>query len=350
MIYYKNTENAKAFFLFSIIEGVISLPIAFTLIRFFEMGVLGLTLGQFSASFLILCYLIFSIRNESKIIFDIPSFLKSFKSSLPLTFKIFFGVISTNLDKILLGKIGEMKGLGVYNLGQKIGYVAFTYTLAIYNIFSPKVYKDMFDMGLDGGKQIGLYLTKFFYISIAGVLTVALFSEELIIIITPKAYHGAIEISTIFSMLYGLYFFGTIPQLIYAKKSSLSSLLSLIYIVLNFVLVFVFIPIWGPIGAAFGSLVSGVLSSIVGFYFSQKHFKIHWEYSKILTILGLLFGSSLILIFLRQLEVNFFIRFAYKILIMGILFLIGKSYQFIPEFKIRDVIFIFKNKITEYNK
>jgi O-antigen/teichoic acid export membrane protein len=346
MIYYKNTENAKAFLWYSVIEGFLSLPIAYILIQYFSMGVVGLPFSQFVATLSVLLYLFFRIKKELKISFNIPAFKKSFNASLPITPKIFFGVISTNLDKILLGKIGAMNGLGVYNLGQKIGYIAFSYTLAIYNVFSPKVYKDMFGLGLDGGKVIGPYLTKFFYITIAGILLVALFSEELIIIITPPDYHSAIDIATIFSMLYGIYFFGTIPQLIYSKKTAWTSVLSLFYIALNFFIIIILIPKWGAAGAACGSLISGIIIGVMGFFVSQKYYKIHWEYPKILVILSLLFGSSIVLIILRHLEINFFIRFGYKLLIISVFYFFGKAYRIIPQFTISMFILSIKSRFS----
>jgi O-antigen/teichoic acid export membrane protein len=346
MIYYKNAENAKAFLWYTVVEGFLSLPLAFIFIRYLSMGVGGLPLSQFLASLSVLLYLFFRIKKELKVSFNIPAFKRSFNASLPITPKIFFGVISTNLDKILLGKIGAMNGLGVYNLGQKIGYIAFSYTLAIYNVFSPTVYKDMFGLGLEGGKVIGPYLTKFFYITIAGILLIALFSEELIMIITPPAYHNAIEIATIFSMLYGVYFFGTIPQLIYAKKTAWTSVLGLLYIALNFSIIVILIPKWGAEGAAYGSLISGIIIGVMGFFVSQKYYKIHWEYPKILVIISLLFGSSIVLILLRYLEINFFIRFGYKILIIAVFYFLGKAYRIIPQFTMSMLILSIKNRFS----
>ena len=59
-------------------------------------------------------------------------------------------------------------------------------------------------------------------------LCVALFSEELITVLTPVSYHGAIPIITILSMYMGFLFFGKITgtQLIYSKKTFISSFLT----------------------------------------------------------------------------------------------------------------------------
>jgi O-antigen/teichoic acid export membrane protein len=346
MTYYKNSENAKSFLIFSVSEGVISLSLAYVLIKFLSLGVIGLALSQFIAVLAVLIYMIFRVTEKLKFNLDFNAFKKSFLSSLPLTPKIFFGVISTNLDKILLGKISQLQGLGVYNLGQKIGYVSFTYTVAIYNVFSPRVYKDMFGLGAEGGKKIGSYLTKFFYITIAGILLISLFSEELIIVITPAPYHGAVEIATIFTMLYGIYFFGTIPQLIYAKKTGLTSILSLVYIFLNFVIIYLFIPKWGAIGAAWGSLVSGIIMGGISFFISQKFYRIEWEYSKILYILGLFFSASIILIVLRYYKFSFIGRLGYKCFVVWIYFLLGKKYTYIPSFTFSSLLKALKSRIS----
>jgi O-antigen/teichoic acid export membrane protein len=346
MIYFKNSENARLFLWYSVPEGLLSLPLSYVSIQVWDMGVVGLALGHFLASLTVLFFLSYAITKKVNISFDINAFTQSFKSSLLLTPRIFFGVIGANLDKILLGNLSVIQGLGVYSVGQKIGNVSFTYTTAIYNVFSPRVYNDMFTHGQRGGKVIGAYLTKFFYLTIAGILLISLFSEEVIIVLTPADYHGAIEIATIFSMLYGTYFFGTIPQLLYAKKMTLISILSIVYIIFNFFIILRFIPEWGAIGAAWGSLISGIITGIISFVISQKYYKIDWEYMRILAIFGLLFSSSIILIVMRYFEISFLIRFIFKICSVSSYFFLGRAYKIIPSFTVSSAVSEIKNSFS----
>ena len=92
-------------------------------------------------------------------------------------------------------------------------------------------------------------------------------------------------------------------------------------IVLNVFINIPFIKYWGAEGAAYGTLLAGILSSTVTFYYYQKFFNIVWEYEKIVYIFLSLFVFAFVIIFLRKLEVLYYIRLIVKLL-FGILYLL----------------------------
>ncbi len=321
LTYFKNTNNAKLFAWYSIDETILNVVFSFLLIYFFHSGVTGLILGQLIGSSIV--FFILTVKFFRSFSFQPNlSLLKScLNISLPLTPRIFFGVIGNQFDKYMINLLGSVGGVGVYNLGQKISYVVFNFMTAIQNVNSPHVYELMFKKGEEGGREIGKYLTLPLFISAFIGLSVSLFSEEIILILTPSSFHGAINIVTIISLLYVTYFFGKQPQLIYAKKTAITSYLTIFSIVLNILINIPFIKYWGAEGAAYGTLLAGMLSSLVTFYYSQKYYNIVWEYEKIVYIFLSLFVFAFVIIFLRKLEVLYYIRLIVKLL-FGILYLL----------------------------
>lgn len=184
---------------------------------------------------------------------------------------------------------------------------------AIQNVFSPQVYKRMFNMGDEGGESIGRYLTPFLYISISVGVLISLFAEEIIYVLTPTSYHGATDIVIILSMLYGSYFFGKQPQLIFAKKTHITSMLTMVSIGLNVAINIPFILQWGAIGAAWGALTAGLISGAVTFRVQQHYYAIQWEYGKIILVFALFFGSSISLVMLRHWGVAYEARLIFKL-------------------------------------
>jgi O-antigen/teichoic acid export membrane protein len=186
---------------------------------------------------------------------------------------------------------------------------------AIENVFSPQVYRRMFDLEDKGGAAIGKYLTPFAYVSIFLALLVALFSEEVISILTPLPFHGAIDIVAVLSMYYGLLFFGKLhgPQLIFKKKTHISSLLTMGWIGINVALNIPFIMRWGAIGAAWATLLAGLISGVISFLVAQHYYEIKWEYRRIGSILLTFFGSTVLVILLRDADVNYYARMAIKL-------------------------------------
>jgi len=314
LIYFKNTENARAFIWYTIDETLIGLGFSLVLVAWLRVGVIGLVWGQLVASSLIMAILTFRFARSLPVSFNGQALKESLRLSLPLTPRIFFGVIGSQFDKYMLGLLNTVGGAGIYSIAQKIANAVFTCMTAIQNVYAPQVYQRMFSPKVEQGRTIGRYLTPFLYISAFIGLLIALFAEEIIGFLTPKDYHGAVDIVTILSLLYVTYFFGKQPQLIYAKKTILTSVLTVVSIGLNVMINIPFIYQWGAVGAAWGTLIAGLITGAVAFGLSQHYYRIYWEYGKIGLILLILFGSGATVIVLRQLGVPYPVRAVAKLI------------------------------------
>ena len=156
---------------------------------------------------------------------SISLLLESLKISYPLTPKILIGIINTQFDKFMIGMLATVNSVGIYHIGKRISEIIFNFMTVLQNVYHPQVYKRMFDNHEQANESIGSYLTPFLYISTSIALSVALFSEEILTLLSPSDYHKASPIISILSMYYGSMFFGKIPQLMYAKKTHIISIL-----------------------------------------------------------------------------------------------------------------------------
>ncbi len=314
LTYFKNMENPKPLVWYTIDESILGIVLSLVLVVWIKVGVIGLVWGQLLASVAVLSALVFKFRKILPFSFNWPILEESLKLSFPLTPRIFFGIIGNQFDKYMIGLLATLGGVGTYSIGQKVANVAFTYMTAIQNVFAPQVYKRMFDLGELGGRSVGRYLTPFAYISVSAGLMISLFSEEIIFILTPKSYHDAVDVVIILSMLYGSYFFGKQPQLIFAKKTYITSLLTIAGIALNVGINIPFIMKWGMVGAAWGTLTAGLMSGLIAFIVSQHYYEIKWEYKKIIAIFGIFYLSSIVMILLRNGAIAYEVRLGIKCL------------------------------------
>lgn len=344
LTYFKNTGDARLYVWYTVDENLTTVLFSWIMIKYLGMGVSGLLWGQLLASAIV--FLLLSIRFLRKLPFtlDFGLLKNSLRLSVPLTPRIFFGVIGNQFDKYMIGLLNTVGGVGVYNLGQKIANVTFTFMTAIQNVFTPQVYKKMFEEGESGGEAIGRYLTPFLYVSVAGGLVLSLFAEELVMLLTPESYHGAISIVTIFSLLYVTYFFGKQPQLIYAKKTGVTSLLTLLSIALNIGINIPFIYLWGVEGAAWGSLVAGIISGTIAFWVSQKYYRIAWEYPKVILILVSFFVFALLSLLLMQYQIMYEVRLSAKILFVALFVFVGYKFKIVSKDNLQLVKQIFAKR------
>ncbi len=314
LTYYKNLENAKANVKYTIIDSVLCTAISLFLIVYLRTGIIGIFLGQIISGLFVLTILTIKFMSVQPLLVSWPMLKDCLLISLPLTPRIFLKIVSTNFDKYMLGLLSSIGGVGVYDIGQKISTLVFTYMTALQSVFSPQVYKRMFEMKQGGGKSIGLYLTPFVYFSIAFGIAVSLFSEEIIILLIPSNYYEAKDIVIILSMYYGILFFGKQPQLIYAKKTHIATILFLLSMFLNIGLNIPFIIKWGIYGAAWATFIAGLLSVTISFIIAQHYYRIEWEYNKLALIYIVFFVGAISMICLHQIAADYIIRFIFKLL------------------------------------
>ncbi len=322
LTYFKNTENAKSLVWYTIDESILGVLLSLVFVVYLRLGVIGLVFGQMIAGFVVFAALALRFVKRFPFAFNLFILRDSLKLSYPLMPTLFLKVLGSQFDKYMIGLLGSIGGVGIYSIGQSVSYGVFKYMTAIQNVYSPQVYKRMFDLGDAGGRAVGQYLTPFAYLSILFGLLISIFSEEIIFILTPESYHGATDIVIILCMLYGSYFFGKHPQLIFAKKTSLSSILTIVSFVLNVAINIPFIMKWGAIGAAWGTLLAGLISGTFSFIVSQRYYKISWEYGKLSSIFIIFFGSALAMILLRHFAVSYEMRVVVKLIsLAGYLYL-----------------------------
>jgi O-antigen/teichoic acid export membrane protein len=349
MTYFKNSETAKDFAVYTIATGALNFIVSLIFVAYLKTGVIGLLYAQFfsgAAIFTILSYKFASTLSPS---ISKSVFYGSLKISYPLTPRIFLGIISTQFDKYMIGLLNTVGGVGIYSIGQKVSYLIFTCMTAIQNVFSPQVYKRMFDLGEEGGRSIGRYITPFVYLCVAFALIISLFSEEVIHILTPVSYHGAINIVIILSMFYGFMFFGKIngSQLIFMKKTHITSILTLVTIVLNIGLNIPFIIKWGVVGAAWATLLAGITSGLISFAVSQHYYEIKWEYKKVVSIYCIFFISSILIVLLRNYNIDYSMRLVFKAASVSLFTYLGMKYNIITRdnfLMVKDIIVKTKSK------
>lgn len=323
LTYYKNSEYAFAYAMSIVTFSMLNLTFALFFVAWLKIGVIGLILSQLLAGVLVFCFLSLKVFRVLRPAFNIRLMQKSLLIAYPLTPRIFLGVISSQFDKYMIGLLASVGGVGIYNIGQKVASSIFSFMTAVQNVFSPQVYRRMFEYGDLGGKIVGSYLTPFAYICVAPALMVALFSEELFWILTPPPFYDAVDIVIVLSMFYAVMFFGKQPQLVYAKKTFMTSWLSLLSVALNIGLNIPFIIKWGALGAAWATLLAGLLSGGVSFAVSQHFYRIQWEYKRIGLTYATFFIAAAVTYLMRYNAVPYEIEFPVKIVFSIVYAMIG---------------------------
>ena len=313
LAYLRNRGEAKAYVWFTMDETLLTTAFSLFLVAYLRVGVIGLPWAQLAAASLVFVLVSLRFARMLKPAFSGALLRENLKLGYPLTPRIFLGVLGNNFDKYLLGLMASVGSVGVYAIGQKVSYVVFAYMTALENVFGPQTYRKMFDLGAEGGREVGRYLTPFVYASFAIALAVSLFSEEALMFLTPAAYHGAVPVVNLLTLYYAIMFFGKQPQLIYAKKTYLLSVLTLVSLAANVTFNVIGIRAFGLLGAAAGTLLAGVVIVVLHNLLAMRFYRIEWEMAKLGAMLAVLTGSSALVLLMGQSGVPYAARLGVKL-------------------------------------
>jgi O-antigen/teichoic acid export membrane protein len=341
LTFLKNSGLAKSYIKYTITNSIINFIIAIGFMTQSSLGSMSLAYAWVASNAIMFLSLFFKLGRGMPGSFD-PRMIKGMlKISLPLTPRVFFGFMNTQLDKILLGFIGSSSLVGIYHIGQTFAMTIFQFMTGLDRVFQPEVYRKLFSKKhIKGSYEINNYIFPFFYISIFMALILVVLSKDLVSLLLSDEYQSATPVVVILSLYYALLFFGKITgiQLIYAKKTYITTLLMFLGIAINVGLNIPFIIKWGIIGAAWATAISGILMTFVSYYVAQKYAKIAWQWKPIFIIYSLF----LIAIALSLIEYSFPMYFYAFLLLKFILILfyifVGYRLDIISIRKIKKLI------------
>ena len=337
LAYLRNHGQAKAYVWFTMDETLLTTAISLVLVAYLRIGVIGLPLAQLAAASLVFVLIAIRFARTLPPAFNAGLLREELKLGYPLTPRIFLGVLGNNFDKYLLGLMASVSNVGVYAIGQKVSYVVFAYMTALENVFGPQTYQRMFDEGTAGGRAVGRYLTPFAYASFAIALGVSLFSEEALMLLTPASYHGAVPVVNLLTFYYAIMFFGKQPQLVYARKTYLLSLLTIVSLAANITFNVVGIRYFGMIGAAAATLLAGVVTVVLHNAVAMRFYRIEWEVAKLGAMLAVLLGSSMLVLLMTQSGVAYAARLGVKLAAAAGFLWLGSSLGIVTRANLQQV-------------
>ncbi len=341
LIYFKNNLNSTSFLKYSIDDTVLTLLLSVFFVYYLRVGVIGLIYSQLISGSAVLIFLTYNFLKIESYKFDYKMLLKSMKISLPLTPKIFVGILGKSIDKIILNIFNSTNGVGLISIANRFSNLSFTFLTSIENIYSPKTYKLMFENKDEkkGGILIGILLTPYIYISVFICMVIAFVSYEVLWMLTPNEFHPAANLVVILGMYTSILFFGKIPQLMYKKKAYVITIISIMTVGIGFVFTYILAYKFLIIGAALGTFISGIITGCLYFFYSQKAYKIYWETEKIISFYFTFFLGGTILIAGDLVGISYHYLAAIKVLVFSVYILLGFNYKIVSTNLLKKIIY-----------
>lgn len=336
-VYLQTTQQAKHYAINNLLYFLCTLFLTITFVVYLQMQALGVILSSCIVTVIFSIYACFSLRKQIIFNYSKKIISHSLKYSLPLIPHLLSGWLNGMLDRIFINRLIDLSSVGLYSISYQFGLIINMLAFGVNQAYSPWFFK-MYDKP-KGKTQIALASD----LTIAGLsiigFTMALFSKELIILMTDEKYHDVWYTTIILiyaNLINSLYYFYVAVLFLQNTKrlSTITISCALINCLTNYFLILHF----GYIGAAYSFLAVQSIKAIIIAYQSKKiqpdiifNYKKHFSE----TLLPLIF----ILMYLYEVKelsvINFVQKLGIALLFFSLIFFLNlKSIkQFIYETK-----------------
>ena len=313
----------------SLLNVVVTGSLVVYLIVVQELKVESIFIGQIAGNITASLLAIFFVRKSYGFIFCISKFKKMVSYSMPLVLSGIGIFIAVYIDRIAIKDLLGFDELGIYGVAYRFAAVAFLVMAGFQKSLSPLVFKHYQEENtpLDISKIFSIFIIFALFV-VAGSI---LFSKELVVLFTTKAYYSSESLIPLLVMVIffsNMYIFA--PGIGIVKKTKVISLISISSAIINIILNYTFIPVIGLSGAAYATLVSAVIAFSLYIFFSFKYYPIPYQVKPILlSFLIVLIGSYGVASMFDKIEfVSIIVKiiFLLVVLVSTSFFLLEKEY------------------------
>jgi O-antigen/teichoic acid export membrane protein len=286
----------------SIIATILGVALGIYFVVYLKMAALGSLLAGAVGGFFMLLLNLWLVKDFFILAWRKVYFIQSLKYGLPIVPHAMGGFLFMYSDRVVMEKFLPLSAIGIYSIADRFSMLLKNLVNSINNALSPNFTKIAVD---NENKAVQIWkklITKWAVLISLVYLALALFLEEVIIILLPAKYHTAYLIVPILLGAYifrGLYCFASAP-LFFRKQTKFIPLITLTAGLFNVVANILLIPIFGLYGAALTTLLSFMVTFVFAEYFSRKCFTMQYEWSKLIQIFLVMFLIVTIVFFIRQ--------------------------------------------------
>jgi len=351
LLLYQNMERATVHSTFTIMQAALTAGTSLLFVWYFKMSYMGMIYGAFTSAFVVCFLLFFYFNRDLKPVFSKKILRENILYGLQIVPKSFTGFINKFFDKYMLNNMLSLSAVGVYNIGQTIGNTMFFLMNTVWSSFQPVCYKDVFDNGKEASVSVGRLFTIFAYITLMPVLLLILFAQEIVHIIAPASYYGAIDIIIIMSGAVSTQVFGMYVgvQYAYSKKAYWIFPISIIGAVANIIANIMLIPHFGPIGAGLSTVITYLVINGILTIVGQKLYKISYEWKTVGSLFLIIAGAAVSVLYLRAANFNNASVYLVKVCFIVFFTLAGFKFNLITAHSIKKIwsAFFKKTNIKE---
>lgn len=264
----------------SMIYVCLSVSAGIALIFLYRTGVAGIFYGQIIGAGAAGCSAWYMGRKNYTFIFSRTKCEEMLTFSLPLIPSSISVIVAGYVDRIAIQNLMTLDDVGIYSAGFRVASIANILMAGIYFSLTPLIYQNY--RKEETPRNIVRIFTYFLCGTLPVLMSLSLFSREILRIFTTPPYYGAwaiIPVLAVASVCSKMYIFA--PGLDIEKKTKTIALINIAAAAVNVALNLLLIPPLGILGAAWATLISAALLFAAYLLLSGKFYPIPYNWRRI---------------------------------------------------------------------
>ncbi len=263
----------KTYSLVAITYTITTVSLTIFFVLFHKTGIIGVFYAQILGGFMAAVLGFALTRSSYGYLFQRALLVNMLKFSIPLV-PSGIGVFFINYaQRIQITKLLTLTDLGLFGIGTRIASLVTVVNQGFQSSISPLIYNNYKKESTPF--EIVRIFKAYLFFALIFIVSLSIFSRELLTILTTKAYYSAyifvpfLLADRLFSEVYVFF-----PGLSLAKKTKFIAIINISGAGFAIVTSYFLVSTYGTIGAAIGSLTTSILLFIINFHFSQKYYKV----------------------------------------------------------------------------
>ncbi len=302
-------QKALLYSIISVLSVILNLGFNIYLVVYLDFGIEGILISNIVSSIFITGILLFYFAKQITFKIETAIFIEMIKYGFPLIFSTIASSAIVFSDRFLIEYFMPVEFVGKYTFVYKIAGIINIFLIQSFLLAWPAIAWQNIKKP-EPEKFIKKILSYFIFISTWFTLILALFSKDIVFMLTSNPEYGdAYNIIPIISfsfIFYGIYHIIGF-SLHYKKQTKYFAYFIVSAAALNIMLNYIFIPVYGLMGAASATFFAYLTMAVSSYKISIRFFPVKYEMKKIFTILITALGLFLIFITLRNITPNFII-------------------------------------------
>lgn len=283
---FRLDERARPYFVFTIANVLLAIPLTVILVVILDQGARGLLLGAYAAGVPFVLGLAYVNRTRLTLVPDRALLGRMFRFGLP-TMPAELSLYSLQfIDRIILVKYVGLAEAGLYALAFKFSQAVQVVVRGFQLAWPPLAYSITDDE--EARRAYAVVLTAF--TALCGFIVVGIWLEARWIVrllAAPEFFDSYVAIGPLAlgAALYGVYL-ALVVILGRVRRTGLNFPITVVATIANVILNLLLVPPYGIVGAAVALVASYVIVIGLMYFFAQRVFPIPWQLGRLAVVIG----------------------------------------------------------------